>query len=132
MDITLSCIDSKNKQVIFAGAMNPLVHVTNGTLTEYKADRCAIGGLTPQDYKFSSQTIPYQLGDWFYMFSDGFKDQFGGDHGKKYMNNNFLKLLNSASASDPQLQKQALKNELEQWRGKYERIDDVLVIGFRM
>jgi serine phosphatase RsbU (regulator of sigma subunit) len=132
MDIALVCIDKNQKTISYSGAMNSLVQVSGNELTAYKADRYAIGGRTPMDYQFETQKITYKAGEWFYMFSDGFKDQFGGEHGKKYMNSNFMGLLQTISVLKPNDQRDALEAELTRWIKGYDRTDDVLVIGFKV
>jgi serine phosphatase RsbU (regulator of sigma subunit) len=132
MDVALICIEPLKKLISYSGAMNDLVHVSGEELITYKADRYAIGGRTPIDFQFKTKKIEYKIGDWFYMFSDGFKDQFGGPNRKKYMNANFLKLLQSISQHSPEEQYEKLTKELQSWMGKNERIDDVLVVGFKV
>lgn len=132
MDIALVAIDKNTKTVQYAGAMNPLVRIHNNEIIAYKADRYAIGGRTPYDYKFTTVEIPYHENDWLYMFSDGFKDQFGGKDGKKYMNARFTQLLLQKHTLTPRQQLIQLHDELMTWMGTYGRTDDVLVIGFKV
>lgn len=132
MDISLVCIDQNNKKIKFSGAMNSSMLFQNGNGITLKADRYAIGGRTPLDYQFSTQTLDYTKGDTLYMFSDGFKDQFGGTEGKKYMNARFVKLLETISTKNIDEQKGILATELNNWMGKYERTDDILITGIRL
>ncbi|HLP11514.1 MAG TPA: tetratricopeptide repeat protein [Flavobacteriales bacterium] len=131
MDIALVCIDKNQNTISYAGAMNELIQVSGSDFTMYKADRYAIGGRTPMDHHFKTHSISYKTGDWFYMFSDGYKDQFGGEHGKKYMHSNFVNLLQKISVQTAGDQRKALEAELTRWVKGFDRIDDVLVIGFR-
>lgn len=77
-------------------------------------------------------TIDVQKGDIFYMFSDGFQDQFGGPEGKKYMRKNFREFLLNVSYLPMQEQKQRLEEEFNHWRDTQSQTDDVLVMGFRI
>jgi serine phosphatase RsbU (regulator of sigma subunit) len=70
--------------------------------------------------------------DTFYLFSDGYVDQFGGKHRKKFKSLNFKKLLLSIQTDPMDRQKEILEQTFETWRGKYEQIDDVSVIGVRI
>ncbi len=132
MDIVLCCIENNSDQLTFAGAMNPLIHISNDDLTECRTDRMAIGGRTPMDYEFETHSLNYKPGDWFYMYSDGFQDQFGGKHGKKFMSGNFKKLLLEISIKNPEEQKKILTTRLKDWQGDFDRIDDILVAGFKV
>ena len=72
------------------------------------------------------------LRDSFYIYSDGFPDQFGGERGKKYLTKKFRSFLQQISTKSMQEQKQILAAEFEAWKGEESQVDDVLVIGFRL
>ena len=131
MDIAL-CLYHKNKNLLeFSGAYNPLYIVKNGELQEYKADRMPIGYF-PAQKKFRTQQITVHPNDVIYLFSDGFPDQFGGPKGKKYTTGRFKQLLTGIWQQDMEYQLYFLEDELDSWRGNYEQVDDILVIGIRI
>jgi hypothetical protein len=66
------------------------------------------------------------------MFSDGFKDQFGGVYGKKYLSRPFQELLFRIHEHPMEIQKNYLLSDFQNWKGTLKQIDDVLVIGFRI
>ena len=68
-------------------------------------------------------------GDSIYIFTDGYPDQFGGQHNKKFKTANFKKLLLSIQDKKMEDQKQIIDKAFEDWKGEYEQIDDVCVIG---
>ncbi|MCB0478980.1 MAG: SpoIIE family protein phosphatase [Crocinitomicaceae bacterium] len=116
----------------YAGANNPLWIIRKGAsdVEVIKADKQPIGKfINPISY----QTTEVELsnGDTFYIFSDGFSDQFGGDKGKKMKAANMKKLLLSIQDLDMDTQKQKLESFFEEWKGQFEQVDDVLVIGYR-
>ena len=132
MDIVLCTYDTKNKQLKYAGANRPLWIVKNDNiLEEIKATKTAIGGLTEEFQTFVSHEIKLAKGDKFYLFSDGFADQFGGDHGKKLMTKKFKEILLSMKEISIQDQKSLLHNFIEKWGSGYEQVDDILVIGIK-
>ncbi|HRD40034.1 MAG TPA: histidine kinase, partial [Bacteroidia bacterium] len=64
--------------------------------------------------------------------SDGYADQFGGTDGKKFMTKNFKSLLlNVAGKSMEEQEKQVLRAHYD-WKGSYEQVDDILVIGVKI
>jgi serine phosphatase RsbU (regulator of sigma subunit) len=130
MDIALCSVDLATKQLDFAGAMNPLVVIRGDEIIETKGDRRGIGGKTDPNFEFTTKTTTLANGDWVYLFSDGFHDQFGGEKGKKFMTKNFKKLLASIASKTADEQAQTLQQTLTNWEGNNERIDDVLVLGF--
>lgn len=130
MDMALCKIELDKKIVKFAGAKNPLYVIYNNELTIYKASKQSIGGFQFSD--FSKEVIEYKSPTYFYMFSDGYADQFGdGDKGK-FMVSRFKNLLLEIYKLPMQEQKQILHQRLRQWQGQNYQTDDILVIGFKL
>ena len=71
-------------------------------------------------------------GDAFYLSTDGYADQFGGDQGKKMMTKNMKELLISIQPKTMQEQKLILQNNFSNWKSSREQVDDVLVFGVRV
>jgi serine phosphatase RsbU (regulator of sigma subunit) len=133
MDLALCVIDKKNKLVEYAGAMNPLYYVQEGEFKEIKADKQAIGGMSnKQDKAFSTHYVSLRNPATFYICSDGFQDQFGGEQGKKFMVKKLKELLLSIYHLPMKEQREILANTFEKWKGKHEQVDDILVIGFNL
>jgi serine phosphatase RsbU (regulator of sigma subunit) len=87
-----------------------------------------------QKQPFTNKTVTLHPGDTFYLFSDGYPDQFGGPKGKKFMIKRFKNLLLSLEDQAMEKQKKVLEKTLTDWmdEGKEEQIDDVCVIGVRL
>ncbi len=134
MDIALCSIDLKNKVVNYAGANRPLWIIKKNTICieEIKATKCAIGGLTKSDQHFETHTIQLEDGDTFYIFTDGYSDQDGGDKGKKLMTKKFRQILLDIQDKTMQEQEAYLEAYFEKWRGTKEQLDDILIIGVRI
>ncbi|MDX2415219.1 MAG: two-component regulator propeller domain-containing protein, partial [Bacteroidales bacterium] len=132
MDLALISYDKKTRKVEYAGAYNPLVIVRDGKHITIKADRFPIGMSQAGQKKFTNKLVDVESGDMLYMFSDGFADQFGGPHTKKFkslnLKNEFLKISHLAVDD----QKGHLINVLDDWRGEQSQIDDILIIGTRI
>ena len=84
--------------------------------------------------KFQKHEIDISKATNFYLFSDGYPDQFGGEKGRKYMLGRFkdtlTKLQDISSMSEQGI---ALEKELVGWmNNNYNQIDDILVIGCRV
>jgi serine phosphatase RsbU (regulator of sigma subunit) len=132
MDCVLCAYDFENMQLEFAAANNPLWHVRDGKVTEYKADKMPVGKYGGEMKPFSLRKIAIQKGDLIYTFTDGFADQFGGEKGKKFKYKQLQEALISHCDLPMEEQKEILDKTFEQWRGNLEQIDDVLVIGVRI
>ena len=70
--------------------------------------------------------------DVFYLFSDGFRDQFGGSNSQKFTMNRFKYLLKDIHHTNMNSQKAMVESTFNDWKGKQRQIDDVLLIGFRL
>jgi len=133
MDMSLLRIKKKERIVEFAGAKNPVVYFQNGEMFTVKPCRFPIGGTYIRSRKqYEKHEIACPVETVFYVFSDGFQDQFGGSDGRKFMTKNFKDLLAKIHTKPMPEQKEILSETLSFWRGsRYRQIDDVLVIGFK-
>jgi serine phosphatase RsbU (regulator of sigma subunit) len=132
LDIALLKFDLEKNTVSYSGANRPLYVTNSGTLSEHKPDKVAIAGFTDDAHEFNQITLSLKKGDGLYIFSDGFADQFGGPEGKKYMSRNFKSLLESVSGLDAAEQEKEVINRHLSWKGSYDQVDDILVIGIKV
>jgi serine phosphatase RsbU (regulator of sigma subunit) len=150
MDMAMAIIDPENKEFQFAGANIPLYLVRmkeyySGTesdlnlsmendnygLYRLKADKQPVGP-NWEKVDFSNHTIKLRDRDTLYIFSDGYKDQYGGKKRKKLKSNRLQNLLLSVQEAPMELQKRLLEDAFEKWRGHNEQIDDVCAVGIRI
>jgi len=159
MDISLLCIDRTNKKIFWSGANNPLWYVTSDASTlrepqgsaadvkEMLADPAAAGleatistikpnkqsiGKTENAVAFTTHEIEYKEGLQFYLFTDGFADQFGGEKGKKFKYKQLSQLLFSKHHLPLSEQSKFLDDEFTKWKGNLEQVDDVCIIGIKI
>jgi len=140
MDIALCSLNTKTNELQYAGANNPLwiIRKNSTELEELKANKQPIGKCDLMN-PFTNHTVQLYQGDTFYIFSDGYADQFGGENklerktgGKKFKSKPFKNLLLSINQQSLNEQNIALENHFEKWKGNLEQIDDVCVIGVRI
>ena len=135
MDAAICMIDLTTNKLEYAGAKNPLVYIQNNELQVIKGDKISVGGNAKQKQKgeFTNHTISIDIPTSFYIYSDGFQDQFGGTDNVKYTTKRFRQTLLDISAHPFSEQDKILRTILKEWKGKNEKqIDDVLVIGFEI
>jgi serine phosphatase RsbU (regulator of sigma subunit)/Tfp pilus assembly protein PilF len=132
MDLAMIIIDFNKKEVQFSGAYNPLYLIKNNELTQIKADKMPIGISDKRDVPFTSTTVSIEKGDSFYLFSDGYVDQFGGPDDKKFKSKNFQKVLLEIQDKSMDKQKEILHDKIEAWKGTTEQIDDIIVVGVKV
>jgi serine phosphatase RsbU (regulator of sigma subunit) len=145
MDMAIISIDHQTNTVLFSGAQNPLYIITNNKrklegynsledfdgFYELKGDKMPIA-IYDRMEKFTTYELQLQKGDQLYMFSDGFVDQFGGPKGKKFKSKPFKKLIYEISSKPMKEQRELLNTAYENWKGKLEQIDDVVVLGVKI
>jgi serine phosphatase RsbU (regulator of sigma subunit) len=133
MDLALCSIDLQAGTLEYAGANRSLYIVRDNVLDEIKPTKSAIGGhkLT-EDKKFQNHEIRIRDNDSIYMTTDGYADQFGGPHGKKFMVKRFQQLLLDVQNLPMEEQEKELNVMLESWQGPIEQVDDILVMGIKL
>lgn len=132
MDICLCKINVENRTVEYAGANNPLYIIRKDDEFEsIKPNKQPIGQFSHR-VPFVTTKLTLEPNDSIYLFTDGFADQFGGDNGKKLKYKPFKHELISANDRDLSDQVAILDVFFENWKGDYEQVDDVCVIGIRM
>lgn len=149
MDIALCNIkyEGENAIIQYSGANNPIWIVTKrkdigieGSLNidegdfclhEIKATKQPVGQYAERK-PFNTVEIKLQKGEIFYLFTDGFADQFGGEKEKKYKYKPFKRFFISISQDSMSNQAKELDEEFNEWKRDYEQVDDVCVIGVRV
>jgi PAS domain S-box-containing protein len=131
MDIAFCMYDEDKNQLHYSGAHNPLLLMRNNELIQYKADEMPIGIYYGEKDEFTNNIIDIQKDDLIYLFSDGYPDQFGGKHKRKYMIKRFRDKLVEIHHEPLQMQKQILLDELKNWMGPFAQLDDILVMAVK-
>lgn len=137
MDISLLLINNKTFKCHWSGANNPLYIVSskNKKLEELKPDKRPIA-IYPDMSAFTNHEMVANKGDIFYLFTDGYSDQFGGERGKKFMSRNFKNLLAENAHKPMSEQGKILDTTIEEWKSAYgdglEQVDDITVLGIKI
>ncbi|MBI4647207.1 MAG: tetratricopeptide repeat protein [Bacteroidia bacterium] len=150
MDITIVAIDTETNKMTFSGANNPLYltrkdctiiqeqglqikiykNPENLTLIEFFPNKMPVA-IYDEMSSFSMHEFTLQKGDSLYLFSDGYKDQFGGPKRKKFLSKQFRELIMSIYEKPMNEQKEILDKTIEDWKGDNDQIDDITVMGIR-
>lgn len=149
MDMAMVCIHSDTQLIEFAGAFNPMylirqktkaslppefeasIENENARLYVIQADKMPIAHYDRMD-KFNNYEIKYEEGDQIYLFTDGFADQFGGPNQKKFMYKPFMNHLLQHSTKAMPIQGEILTSTFKEWKGDYDQIDDICVVGVKL
>ncbi|HYG53170.1 MAG TPA: tetratricopeptide repeat protein [Flavobacteriales bacterium] len=131
MDISFCAINMQTLELKWAGAHNSLFLIQNGLATEVTGDKMPIGK-SENTRPFTTHSLQLARGNSFYMFTDGFADQFGGKKQKKFKASAMHKLIVDAQDLSMHEQKTRLLAGFESWRGGLDQVDDVCIIGIKI
>lgn len=134
MDISVCLIDKKQKQIEFSGSKHSLIYIQKGQLHQIKGDKIEIGGYDAEQKQlfFTKNIFSVKEPTHIYLYTDGFPDQFGGPHGKKYLIKRFRDLLLDIHQEPVNVQGKMLADTMEEWMREHEQIDDMLVFGAKV
>jgi PAS domain S-box-containing protein len=130
LDIALCSINTETNILQYAGAYNPLIIIRNNELIEYKATRNPVGFYL-KEVDFKNHKIQLYDNDIIYLYSDGYQDQVGGRNNKKFLSKKYKKMLFDIHKHSMKEQKKILLNTHEEWKGKNEQTDDILIFGMK-
>ena len=130
MDVALCRIDNQNSKICFSGAYRPMIKVNKEEILEIKPDRFPIGLYGIENKSFTETEIDYTPEDMFYIFSDGYVDQFGGERNKKMNKSRFKELLLTVEDFTCEEKHSFLEYSLNNWKQDTEQTDDILIVGF--
>ncbi|MBD3635890.1 MAG: tetratricopeptide repeat protein [Crocinitomicaceae bacterium] len=131
MDISLCSWNIKTNELQWAGANNPLyiIRKNNPEVVEITLpDKQPIGTFEKAS-SFTNHHLQIHSGDKFFLFTDGYMDQFGGPDGKKFKYSRFRELLLKHYKENPDTLGEIIRNEFFTWKGDLEQLDDICVIG---
>ncbi len=130
MDMVICNFSKTDNSLVFSGANRPLYHLRNGVLNDYKGIYYSIGGQkTSEEKTFTDKTIQLESNDSIFIFSDGYGDQFGGGSNKKFSTRQMKQMFVDMNDLDETAQLEKVKNAFQNWKGSYNQVDDILLIG---
>ncbi|SFT87807.1 Serine phosphatase RsbU, regulator of sigma subunit [Lishizhenia tianjinensis] len=131
MDISICRLDLEENILYFSGANANIYVVRDQEIIQLKGDRNPIGSLNIE-YDYSQQELKLQKNDVIYLFTDGYPDQFGGLKNKKLKHKEFKNLLLKINTLTPVEQHARLDGFMRNWKGNFEQIDDMSIIGLKI
>lgn len=130
LDIGICYVEDK-KRLLFAGAKISLYVKRSDQVYHIKGDRQSVGyRRSPHELEFVSHEWMMEAGDVFYMTSDGYIDQNGGEKDYSFGRKRFIQAITDHEEIPLAQQKQAFEDLLIQYRGKELQRDDITVVGF--
>lgn len=133
LEIGICAFNEETRELKFSGAFNKLTYIHEGELKELLGNKYPIGGWQlEKEREYKTHTITLKEDTTVYLYSDGFKDQFGYTLKKRYSKRRFNELLMTAHYYPMQEQKRIIENEFNCWKGIEEQTDDVCLLGIKL
>ena len=132
MDMVVCEFSLSTRHIRFASAMRPVILVLDGESFYIKGNRSSVGGESVIEKFFDDQEYYLKEGDTVYLFSDGLPDQFGGPDGKKLKIARLKRMIEQISKLPMDEQKEAMSKFYFDWKGTYDQVDDVLLMGVKV
>ncbi len=157
IDLSLLVIDRASGKVEFSGAATQCFRVrmmndrektkwdngefrpNEGTMASGKylletvyGDRVPLGMHLDGDHVFTQHTWKLERESSYYLFTDGYPDQFNGSTGKKFLKKNLRRLILDIQNFHMEKQKEILEERLDSWMGQAPQTDDILIVGLRI
>ncbi|NLE34866.1 MAG: SpoIIE family protein phosphatase [Bacteroidales bacterium] len=157
IDISMLTIDRSGKTVEYSGAASQCFRIremsdqevsrwergefnpNEGTLVSGKylletvyGDRIPLGMHLETDHAFTQHRWKLERESSYYLFTDGYADQFNGITGKKFLKKNMRKLILDIREYPMGKQREILTERLDSWMGQSPQTDDILVAGLRI
>lgn len=122
----------KSKKVDLSASYHTVLYYTNNELHAIKGDRCPIGVCFGKEKDFNLYQVEIKQPTTFYMFSDGYADQMGGENNKKFYSRRLKDLIASIGNKDLDEQKTILNTTIEKHKGNRPQTDDIILLGVRL
>lgn len=157
IDISVLAIDRASKTVQYSGAASQCFRVremsdnelarwengefkpNEGTMVSGKhlletvyGDRIPLGMHPGLEHEFTQHTWKLERESSYYLFTDGYADQFNGVTGRKFLKKNMRRLILDIRNYPMSRQKEILTERLESWMGNALQTDDIIVTGLRI
>ena len=129
LDAGLVYIDRERRRLCYAGAKISLYWSDGDEVGEIKGGRRALGDRHQGDYEDTQ--ISLRSGVTYYLATDGFLDQAGGEMGYGFGNTRFAQLLLGHARLPMAEQASALNQALKDYQGDYAQRDDITILSFR-
>jgi serine phosphatase RsbU (regulator of sigma subunit) len=129
MDAGLAYVDRAARTITYAGAKVSLYASNGHDVIEYEGAKRALGDKRMGLYE--NTLLPMPRESTFYMVTDGFLDQAGGEHGFGFGSSRFCSMLKQHALLGLQAQAAAFVQVLGEYQGDRPQRDDITMLSFR-
>ncbi len=125
---------NKNKNILrFTGAYTELFYMKDDTMNMIKGNKQSVGyRQCKSDYKYEQHCIDIEKDMQFYLSTDGYIDQKGGEKGFSMGKKKFKAIIEENYKITMEEQNNIFIKKLQEYQQDYFRIDDITVFGWRV
>jgi len=129
-DAGILYLNKREKIARYAGAEIALYYSVDKKVKRIKGDRQSVGYRTSDlNYEYKEHELPLEKSMRFYLSTDGYIDQNGGEKGFPFSRKRFQKVLEDSQDKTMAQTQKLLIETLKAYQGDYEANDDITVIG---
>ena len=132
LEISICMYDRDQRKLYYSGAGGRIFIYAQKELRKLRGNHSGISGATPLSVEFDQHEFDVATGVKVYMFSDGIIDQFGGEHGKKFLTSRLESTLLTCIETSFKNQEAFCRQIINDWKGKETQIDDMTLLGFQL
>jgi|LauGreDrversion4_2_1035121.scaffolds.fasta_scaffold112814_2 CheY-like chemotaxis protein len=131
LDLILFRVMPEQQVIQIAGIKRPFIHYDSVTKTHryISLKGNSLGTPIADVESIPFEEIKFEKDDYFYFFSDGITDQFGGPEGKKLMKKRLIEFLDSVKELPSHRKQIELDIFLRKWQNNTEQTDDMVFLG---
>lgn len=129
MDVGLAFVDIDQRKVTFAGAKIALYFSDGNQVEHLPGGRRAL--VDKRQGQYHNTETELLSGRTFYLCTDGFLDQAGGELGFGFGNSRFAEMLREHACLPLEQQSAAFSATLAAYQGSYPQRDDITMLCFR-
>ena len=133
LDLVLFRILSESNEIEVSGIKREFIHYDskNKIHNLHRLRANSLGSPIENKKDIPLLKFKYEKDDFFYFFSDGITDQFGGQFSKKITRKRVIEFLDQTKYTADLNKKQIELNMfLRKWQGNNEQTDDMILLGF--
>lgn len=129
MDISLIRICKSDKSVEYSGGFIDLVYFNKDEMNFIHSNRYPIGGADAYPKNgFTNHVLNLEGKTTFFLFSDGFQDQFGGERNKKLGRKQFICWLNESLNIPHKKRMSFIEKKMAEYQGNEFQVDDRILV----
>jgi len=133
VDVGVFVINEHNGKAYYSASGSRVKMLKKGVdskVEDFKGLDIPIGQYVTSSKNFERESIPYERGDSFFIYTDGIGNQLN-ESGKRYTGTKIRSRISEFPQSSMIQQKKRVLEEIEQWKGKQQQTEDVLMVGIK-